>query len=439
MSSHTNNNTIEHAPTMRVTQGPKHYFFGYFDKCPWNASQTKLLAHQVEFNHRPPRPDDIAVIGVIHLDDANRFEPIGETQAWNFQQGAMLQWVGRDADRLIMYNERHGDQFGSVVVDIVSGEKHHYPRPVAALSRDGQMALSLNFARLADTRPGYGYEGIPDPWRDVACPEDDGIYRMDLNTEEVQKILSIAEIVSAADGVQVQGAKHWVNHLLFTPDGTRFCFFHRWATPEGGISTRFMTANVDGTNLFCLTASGMISHFDWRDSQHILAWARKQQPSSSATVDKKKLVKLAKHPIFGIPPFSWLLNAARQYGAVGWVRQNIVGDRFILFTDQTLEAVDVGINVLREDGHCSYSPREELVLMDTYPHEDHRRGLFIYDPKTNRKLELGQFYSMPDVNGEIRCDLHACWSRDGQQVCFDSTHEGSRQIYVMDVSQILAG
>jgi len=32
--------------------------------------------------------------------------------------------------------------------------------------------------------------------------------------------------------------------------------------------------------------------------------------------------------------------------------------------------------------------------------------------------------------------LHPRWNRDGLAVCIDSVHEGERQMYVIDVSQI---
>jgi len=43
------------------------------------------------------------------------------------------------------------------------------------------------------------------------------------------------------------------------------------------------------------------------------------------------------------------------------------------------------------------------------------------------------------VTGEMRCDLHPRWSRQGTQVCFDSVHEGPRQMYVCDVSAVVQG
>ena len=54
------------------------------------------------------------------------------------------------------------------------------------------------------------------------------------------------------------------------------------------------------------------------------------------------------------------------------------------------------------------------------------------------RIDIGEFYTMPELAGEIRCDLHPRWNRDGTKVCFDSTHEGERQVYVIDVADIVA-
>jgi hypothetical protein len=37
----------------------------------------------------------------------------------------------------------------------------------------------------------------------------------------------------------------------------------------------------------------------------------------------------------------------------------------------------------------------------------------------------------------LHCDLHPRWKGDGTMVAFDSIHEGSRQIYGFDVSDII--
>ncbi len=52
--------------------------------------------------------------------------------------------------------------------------------------------------------------------------------------------------------------------------------------------------------------------------------------------------------------------------------------------------------------------------------------------------DLNQFHSPKQFTGPARCDLHPRWSRDGRQVCIDSVHESARQMYVIDLSALIA-
>ena len=76
-------------------------------------------------------------------------------------------------------------------------------------------------------------------------------------------------------------------------------------------------------------------------------------------------------------------------------------------------------------------------MTDTYPDKEGYRKLMVYNVDIDELILLGRFYSLPELKGEIRCDLHPRWSRDGKQICIDSTHEGDRQMYVLDISEIV--
>ena len=52
----------------------------------------------------------------------------------------------------------------------------------------------MDFRRLNDVRPGYGYAGLPDPHRDELAPKDAGIWRVDLATGKDELILSLADV-----------------------------------------------------------------------------------------------------------------------------------------------------------------------------------------------------------------------------------------------------
>ncbi|HID57473.1 TPA: hypothetical protein EYP37_13140 [Candidatus Poribacteria bacterium] len=385
-------NQISYPQPVLVTSSQKHHFFGYYDKSPWDATGRYMLALEVGFMDRPPTPQDKAVVGLIDLEDNCRWHPLAETYAWNWQQGAMLQWLPSEPDRKIIFNAREGNRFISVILDVHTGKRRTLPMPIYALSRDGRWAVTLNFTRVHRTRPGYGYVGPPDPWAGEPCPDEDGIYRMNLRTGEYELIISLAQIASIKHDPSMDGVHHWFNHLLFNHDNTRFIFLHRWHRKGGkGWFTRMFTANPDGSDIYCVADHGMVSHFDWRNPHQILAWAR----------------------------------------------QRDVGDRFFLFTDRRGEREVVGEGVLTCDGHCSYSPDGRWVLTDTYPDRESKRALILYRCDDGVKIDIGRFYSPPELKGEIRCDLHPRWSRDGRMVCIDSAHEGFRGLYVLDVSSVV--
>ena len=347
----------------------------------------------------------------------------------------MLQWHPSSPDRSVIFNQRDGDQFNAVVLDIITGERRTVPRPVAALSRSGEWALSLNFARLHATQAGYGYPGVTDACGADSAPDGDGVYLINMLTGETRLLISLGQIAEFSPDPSFSPAKHWVNHFLFNLDDTRFCFVHRWARQQGApVSTRLFTADINGENLCCLEDSGFVSHFDWRSERELLAWAREEKPIGAKA--QRGITQAAGCSFLARWPFNVLMGILRKRFA-GWVSEKIVGDRFALYSDMSAVSQRVGAGVLREDAHCSYSPDRRWILMDTYPHEDDMRKLFVFDTKTQIRVDIGAFYSPREYFSEVRCDLHAKWDREGKRVCIDSAHDGTRQIYSLEIAELL--
>lgn len=382
-----------HDPVRPVTSGPKHHFFGYYDKCPWNASGRLLLAHEVAFNDRPPSADDTVTLGVVRLDRGNVFEPLATSRAWNWQQGAMLQWHPVDPERLVLYNDRGNDQPVGVVRTSEGREVRRYDLPIYAVTPDGRQALSLNFARLHTHRPGYGYTGVVDRWSDALHPKEDGINLLDLESGASALIVSLDQLARSSPTDDMAGVHHWVNHIQISPDGRYFAFFHLWRKGEQSWRVRLFSARVDGSELTCLLDAPTISHYDWMNGEAILVWA-------------------------DLP----------QYGK-----------RFVLCNRVTGSHTVVGDGVLTEDGHCSFSPDRRWLLNDTYPDSYQMRTLMLFRLHDARRHDIARLYSPKDRWwGEIRCDLHPRWNRDGTRVCIDSVHSGERQLYVIDVGDIVS-
>ena len=385
-----------------ITSPPGYHWFGYYDKWQMDPRGQFVLGMQVDFEHRTPEADDVIKIGVIDLKNDDKWIEIGESRAWNWQQGCMLQWVpGSETD--VLWNDRDGDRFISRIMNIRTGESRILPRPVYALSPDGQYAVTTDLERINNQRPGYGYAGILDPYKELKAPADGGIYRMNLHSGDSKLILPYKEIVGIPHhGDSIEEQWHWFNHLLVNTDGKRFVFLHRWRDEmttrqqraTGGWTTRMFSANMDGTDLYLLNDSGLISHFIWRDPAHINAWTRPEGKDSG----------------------------------------------FYLMEDQTRNIEQVGKDVMTRDGHLTYVPNanHEWILNDTYPDQDRNQELYLYHIPTDRKITLGHFY-LPEVYaGEWRCDLHPRSSQDGTKVIIDSPHENNgRQLYMIDIEEIV--
>jgi hypothetical protein len=378
-----------------VTRGPKCHFFGYYDKSPWDATGRYLLAMEVDFAGRDPKPGERLTVGMVDLRQENKYVPLDTTPAWCWQQGTMLQWLGSAPDREVIYNSLEDDHYISIIRDVQTGRMRKLPRPVYDVSMDGKQAVTLDFERVNRLRPGYGYVALPEKYRDDPAPKEAGIYWMDLATGENHQILSLDWAVHHQPLPDFQGAQHWFNHLKFNPSGSRFMFLHRWRTPGmRGFLTRLYTAAADGSNAHLLSRSVGVSHYDWRDDDTILIW--------TSTTEE--------------------------------------GAHFYHINDRTGEYKVVAGGVLTRDGHCSYSPDRKWILVDAYPDQEGRQPLMLYRPADNKLIEIGRFPADPRlVKTSFRCDLHPRWNRDGTQVCIDSSHEPTRQMYVIDVGHITKG
>ena len=56
------------------------------------------------------------------------------------------------------------------------------------------------------------------------------------------------------------------------------------------------------------------------------------------------------------------------------------------------------------------------------------------DMETEAVLPLGRFHHSEEYSGGARCDIHCRWSPNGDLIGFNSTHEGSRQVYVFKLN-----
>lgn len=382
------------APTRVITHEDGFFWFGYYDKLQFSPDNRFVLSNRVRFEHRSPRPDDEIEVGMIDLEDGDRWIPLGKSVAWNWQQGCMLQWIPGTASSVI-WNDRDGDRFVSHILDVQTRVKETIESPIYALSPDGKRAVSCDFTRVADCRPGYGYAGFRDPYFEDMAPEQTGITSVDLKTGKSELIISHRSLATTGDIINnTPEAKHHAYHLLVSPSGERFILLHRWRFPKGDHLTRLITANLDGSDMRIVIPNGYASHFIWRDATHILSQAK------------------------------------------GWLGNDQWGN--FLFEDKDSGVIEeIGKGVLDSGGHITYVRKNEWILNDTYPKGKERvQTPHLYHISSNRRINLGDFHSPSNYAGEWRVDNHPRVSRDERWVCIDSpAGERGRQLHLIDISE----
>lgn len=380
----------------RISPAEKHCFFGYYDLQPFDSKGKYHLAHRVDFMDRLHQEGDEAEIGIIELNTL-KYTPITTTKAWNFQQGAMLQWNPAKPDSEIIYNALVDGQYVAVIEDINTGKKRYTDRSIANVSRDGKYGLSINMSRLYDFRPGYGYADIPDPFYNENHSKNDGIYLVDMQTGKSKMIISMQDIWDFSGSFyEGMDKKMVINHITFNPSGNRFLFLPRdFHTPTKQIHhTAIITANLDGSDMYLLSDYGWYnSHYHWKDDDTVMFYAK---------ID-------------------------------GRDRGGIVTNFELRDLSQDCRAVD---KVLFErDNHMSYSKDGKRLLWDTYPDNgfmQSMQSISITDLETMETKRLGNFVAMAAACTDVRCDLHPRWNYDCTSISFDSTHEGYRGIYMIE-------
>ena len=244
-------------PCRTITRGPRHHWFAYYDKLEFDPTCRYVLGMEVDFEHRSPKPDDVIKVGMVDLQDGDKWIELGESRAWCWQQGCMLQWRPGSKSE-VMWNDRQDSRFVCHILDVFTRKKRTIPHPIYTVSPDGKTACAPDFRRVNDMRPGYGYCGLPDPHAADKAPTDSGIFRIDLDTGEAKLIVSLADVAKIPyEHGDLSPMKHYFNHLLINTDGTRVEFLHRWRGPGvRSFGTRMITCNLDGSDLYVLDPHG---------------------------------------------------------------------------------------------------------------------------------------------------------------------------------------
>lgn len=368
------------------------YFFGYYDKSPWDATDRYMLCMRATDTWSDVCPKDKSDILLIDTalpeTDDNRIKKIAETSAWNVQQACMLQWLGPDFSSRILFNDCRDGKYIAIIKNIHTGSEHVIEAPVYTVSADGKVAMTLDFSRLYNLRPGYGYYNIPEKTKGIALPDATAVWKIDLESGEIFPLLTYKDFATFQPRPEMKekDAIHKVNHLMLSPNGERCMILYRWFTGERKY-TRLVTFNTnDGGDMYVLSDDDMVSHCFWKDNERILAFENKKD------------------------------------GGTG----------YYLMKDKTQEYKHCWPE-LTGDGHPSYSPDGSHIVTDSYPDRARIQYLRVMKEEDSKPEIVAKVFSPFKYDNDTRCDLHPRWNHAGDRVCFDAVFEGYRGLYYINI------
>lgn len=381
----------------------REYFFGYYDKSPWDASMRYMICMRAKDTWSNPDPKEEADILLIDTDtnvkasdgfmfvSGVKVKKIATTRTWNVQQGCMAQWLGPDFSSRIVYNDMRDGRYCSVIYELATGKEHILPMPVYTVSQNAKIALSLDFSRLHNLRLGYGYAKLPEITQGIPLPNTAAIWKMDIETGIVTELLKYTDLANFEPRVEMQekGSVHKVNHLMISPNGKRFMMLYRWFCGQRKY-TRLITCNIDGTDMYVLSDDDMVSHCYWKNDEEIIAFENKKD---------------------GGPGYYLMKDKTREYQHL-WPQ-------------------------LSNDGHPSYCPVDNsLVVIDSYPDRARMAEVKLVndtEPKGKNLRVIAKVFAPFKYDNDTRCDLHPRWRQDGKSICFDAVFEGKRNLYVVNL------
>lgn len=139
-----------------LSQSKNHFFVGYYDIDPISPSGDTILCHKISDEYTNNVLPDLGEIGLMSITDG-KFKKLTETRTLNWQLGSRAQWMNKQE---FIYNDiNDGFQISRIFNTHTKEIVKEFRRSFWAISPNKKIGASLNFSRIKEKRPGYGYAG----------------------------------------------------------------------------------------------------------------------------------------------------------------------------------------------------------------------------------------------------------------------------------------
>lgn len=411
-------------------------WFGYYNYDTLNNDQTKILCNKRKSESSKILSTDHIELGYYDLQD-NSWHLIGYSDSFNWQQGSMLQWLpGAGNENKVIYNCSREGSLKSCIHNIDKGDDTIIDWPIYGITPDGKKSIALDLERSYWCR-AYHYQSVANKSKDGRVLNGDGIFEIDLENNSRKLLVDINDIISLDADPNFTLMKHWIEHIMVSPNGKRFCFLHRFSPVDnvGKYQTRLLIADIDGSNLQVISGwrNYLWSHFGWQNDNAFAIYSSKKISLSSSSTQANKVVKYTSK---SYKTKRFVIELIKKFIPTN-LKNKVQNSGY-----QHYEMDENGAFILKEtwsgymfgvDGHPSFTNDGKYMLTDSYPDEHNMRRYIVFNTTNRKGLIIAQ---MPEnkSEGNSACDLHPKLSRDNQYVAFDNTSTGKHTLLLLNIN-----
>lgn len=358
-------------------------FFGFHDKSPWSADNRMLLAHSFDgIGNEPINTNNSVKIVVFEGNDWQQKRVIGQTRAWNWQQGSQLQWRGQ-SDHLI-YNDFVDGTCCAIEVDSKGEQVRTFDYPVAAMSPDGTVLAGFCFNTLGKAMPGYGYDFLgADAGSNI---EADCLLVFDDRGLVEHSIEGLS--LPGADSAQGLNGLAFISHAIFSQTGLMLAFMRRTAISGRRLRSALYVLNRETKSIIRVPFKDMVSHYCWLNDNELFCYANTD-----------------------------------------------AGDGYYRYCIDTGNLEAYSFDLGQFDGHPHAEATGTEIVFDSYADRMRLQRLAVYNVCNRTVTELARLYSPMKFWGNQRVDLHPRFRADGAYVCFDCSTTGVRSLATLHLDK----
>lgn len=412
-------------------------WFGYYNYDTLNFDHTRMLANRIAIDGVAPVKGTTIQIGYYDLK-SGQWHHIDDTDSWNWQQGAMAQWLPNNGNGdAVIYNCSDGQKLYAKIYNVETESIKTIDWSIYGVTPSGGKSISIDLERSYWCR-AYHYQSICNKIKDGLVYEGDGIFEIDLNNNTRKRLISIRDIINTDKKSDFDKQKHWVEHVMISPNGKRICFLHRFSKPDNvmSYSTRLFIANIDGTNLTLLPGweNTIYTHFGWKSDNEFAIYTYtpyrfqvgrgfreliKERDFFSKDFLHRTIVELASRL-----PYGW---RTKIVGRRTYYQFYKVGEDNKVMPSNSAES-----QLFCVDGHPSFTSDGRYMITDSYPWKDGFQRLIVYDTQTRKGLVIAKFYAYYCGN-PASCDLHPKLSRNNKYLVVDTAYNAYHHMIMFEI------